>query len=73
MNVKYGSMTSYSKIAEDVKSKTYSRAVARVVANNQLLIIVPCHRVVRKDGNIGGFRLGEENKRYLLNLEKKFA
>lgn len=73
MNVKYGSMTSYSKIAEDVKSKTYARAVARVVANNQLLIIVPCHRVVRKDGNIGGFRLGEENKRYLLNLEKKFA
>ena len=73
MNVKYGSMTSYSKLAGDVKDKTYARAVARVVANNQLLIIVPCHRVVRKDSNIGGFRLGEENKRYLLKLEKKFA
>lgn len=73
MDVAYGNLTSYSELAENVKSKTYSRAVARVVANNQLLIIVPCHRVVRKDGNIGGFRLGEENKRYLLNLEKKFA
>lgn len=73
MNVKYGNLTSYSKLAGDVKNKTYARAVARVVANNQLLIIVPCHRVVRKDGNIGGFRLGEENKRYLLKLEKKFA
>lgn len=73
MDVNYGNLTSYSELAENVKSKTYRRAVARVVANNQLLIIVPCHRVIRKDGHIGGFRLGEESKRYLLNLEKKFA
>lgn len=73
MDVDYGNLISYSKLAENIKSKTYARAVARVVANNQLLIIVPCHRVVRKDGYIGGFRLGEESKRYLLNLEKKFA
>ncbi|MFX0070265.1 MAG: methylated-DNA--[protein]-cysteine S-methyltransferase [Candidatus Hermodarchaeota archaeon] len=52
--VKYGTTTSYSEIAEYIGSKAY-RAVGNVMRCNPLPLIIPCHRVLKKDGDLGGF------------------
>lgn len=68
--IPYGSMVSYSQVAESIGCKSI-RAAATAVGQNPVPIIVPCHRVVRKDGTIGEFSLvGPELKTYLLKLEK---
>lgn len=69
-NVPYGSLTSYSALARSLGlDARHSRAVARAVAANPLTIIVPCHRVVRADNSVGGYRGGVEAKRFLISLE----
>ena len=46
-----------------------ARAVGRAIASNTLAVLIPCHRVVRKDGTLGGYRWGEQRKRALLEKE----
>lgn len=74
--IPYGSVTFYSAIAQKVarkegKEKTSSQAVGNALDKNPLLLFIPCHRVVRKDGSLGGFALGEETKEKLLALESQ--
>ena len=64
-----GTTASYSEIADRVGSPTAARAVARACAANPLAVAVPCHRVVRNDGKLGGYRWGVERKRALLARE----
>ena len=65
-----GATRSYGEIARDLGRPTAARAVARACATNQLAVVIPCHRVVREDGGLGGYRWGIERKRELLEAEK---
>ena len=64
-----GTTASYSEIADRVGSPKAARAVARACAANPLAVAVPCHRVVRNDGKLGGYRWGVQRKRALLARE----
>ena len=67
--IKFGRVKSYKQIAKILKNKYAYRAVANANARNPLPIIIPCHRVIRSSGDIGGYRGGIINKKYLLSLE----
>ncbi|MBI4528242.1 MAG: methylated-DNA--[protein]-cysteine S-methyltransferase [Deltaproteobacteria bacterium] len=68
--IPYGEVKSYRWIAEQLGKPKATRAVGNALARNPVPIIIPCHRVVRSDGTIGGFALGSRWKRRLLRLEK---
>ena len=65
-----GSTMSYAGIAERIGQPRAVRAVAQACAANELAVAIPCHRVVRKDGEISGYRWGVERKSALLDREK---
>lgn len=64
-----GQTVSYTELAERIGAPKAVRAVARACAANQLAVAIPCHRVVRRDGDISGYRWGVERKRELLRRE----
>lgn len=68
-----GQTRSYSEVAQSLGSPRAARAVARACASNRLAIMVPCHRVVREDGSLGGYRWGLARKRRLLARESEVA
>ena len=68
--IPYGEVRSYRWIANKLGHPNAARAVGNALAKNPVPIIIPCHRVVRSDGSIGGFALGGRWKKRLLNLEK---
>lgn len=68
---RYGSTISYGDIAIAIGSPRAYRAVGNALNKNPILIVIPCHRVVKSDGKIGGFREGLKNKNFLLELERK--
>lgn len=65
-----GSTVSYSEMAQRIGSPRAIRAVAQACAANAIAVAIPCHRVVRNDGNLSGYRWGVERKRRLLEREK---
>ncbi len=65
-----GSTVSYAELAARVGNPRGARAVAQACASNRLAVAVPCHRVVRGDGELGGYRWGLERKRALLEREE---
>jgi AraC family transcriptional regulator of adaptative response/methylated-DNA-[protein]-cysteine methyltransferase len=65
-----GKTASYSEIAAALGQPAAVRAVAQACAANKLALIVPCHRVIRRDGDLGGYRWGLERKRALLARER---
>src|SRR6202167_5872386 len=65
-----GETRSYSAVAEKIGMPKASRAVARACATNPVAIAIPCHRVVRQDGELGGYRWGIARKEQLLAMEK---
>jgi AraC family transcriptional regulator of adaptative response/methylated-DNA-[protein]-cysteine methyltransferase len=69
--VPYGETRSYGEIAAAIGKPRAVRAVASACARNRAAIVVPCHRVVRNDGAIGGYRWGASRKRALLTRERK--
>lgn len=66
-----GSRVSYSEIAERIGQPNSVRAVAQACGANTLAVAIPCHRVVRTDGSLSGYRWGVERKGQLLQREKK--
>ncbi len=66
-----GKTVSYSQIARRIKAPNSVRAVAQACAANPLAVAIPCHRVVRNDGTLSGYRWGVERKRALLEREAK--
>ncbi len=64
-----GETASYAEIARRIGQPTASRAVARACADNKLAVAIPCHRVVRSDGGLSGYRWGVARKRALLKRE----
>ena len=69
----YGHTASYTAVAQLAGSPRAVRAVGTACATNPLPVVVPCHRVVRADGSMGGYRGGPEAKRALLTLEEAAA
>ncbi|TBX80526.1 methylated-DNA--[protein]-cysteine S-methyltransferase [Bacillus mycoides] len=67
--IPYGKTYSYSEIAERIQNPKAVRAVGAAIGANPLLITIPCHRVIGKDGKLTGFRGGLEMKNELLKLE----
>ena len=67
--IPYGEMRSYAWLAERMGHPRAARAVGKSLALNPLPILIPCHRVVRKNGKLGGFSGGLELKRRLLEVE----
>src|SRR5712691_4603438 len=66
-----GSTASYTEIAERIGAPKAVRAVARACASNAIAVAIPCHRVVRTDGALSGYRWGVERKRALLEREAR--
>jgi AraC family transcriptional regulator of adaptative response/methylated-DNA-[protein]-cysteine methyltransferase len=69
--IPYGNTRSYSQVAQAIGQPTAVRAVAHACATNPVALVVPCHRVVREDGSLGGYRWGLERKRSLLTQEAR--
>jgi len=67
-NLDRGQITTYSEIGSRMGSKAY-RAIGNILRNNPLPLIIPCHRVIKKNGDIGGF-MGETNKSWQQNLKR---
>lgn len=70
-SINYGDTRSYSQVAEMLGQLQAVRAVARACATNPVALVVPCHRVLRSDGSLGGFRWGLERKQALLAQERQ--
>lgn len=68
--IPYGETKSYSDIAHHIQKPSAVRAVGTAIGKNPILITVPCHRVVGKDGSLTGFRGGLDMKKQLLDLER---
>lgn len=68
-----GETISYGELARRIGRPTASRAVARACATNPVAVVTPCHRVVRGNGELGGYRWGIERKRRLLEAERENA
>jgi AraC family transcriptional regulator of adaptative response/methylated-DNA-[protein]-cysteine methyltransferase len=66
-----GQTRTYREVAEALGQPTAARAVARACATNPVSVIVPCHRVIRGDGGLGGYRWGLQRKKSLLEKERK--
>ena len=68
--IPYGKTKSYQEIAETIGNPNAQRAIGSACNKNPILLIIPCHRVISKSGNLKGFSCGLKNKEYLQELEK---
>ncbi|GMB08767.1 methylated-DNA-[protein]-cysteine S-methyltransferase [Thermolongibacillus altinsuensis] len=70
LEIPYGEVISYGEIAKSINHPKAVRAVGNAVGQNPISIIVPCHRVVRAGGKLGGYAWGTQRKEWLLRHEK---
>lgn len=68
-DVPYGGVTTYGALATTIGRAGAARAVGNALGSNPLVIVLPCHRVLRVGGNLGGYTTGVDKKRFLLDLE----
>lgn len=73
LTIPYGETVTYSQLAERAGAPRAARAAGTACAKNPLVIVVPCHRVVRAGGAIGQYDGGAEMKRFLLQMEADYA
>jgi AraC family transcriptional regulator of adaptative response/methylated-DNA-[protein]-cysteine methyltransferase len=71
LQVPYGQLISYESLAQQAGYPQAVRAVASAVARNPVAYLVPCHRIVRKNGDIGNYRWGKETKEAIIKWENK--
>ena len=71
LSIREGDVLSYSELAEKINKPKAARAVASACAKNRIGVLIPCHRILRGDGSLGGYRWGLERKRVLLDTERK--
>jgi O-6-methylguanine DNA methyltransferase len=70
MDVPYGKVASYKDLSSMAGYPNAWRAAGTAIGHNPVMLIVPCHRIIRSDGRIGRYGGGEEIKEFLLNLEQ---
>ncbi len=71
--IPFGKTRTYAWVAEKTGCPAASRAVGNALNKNPFPIIVPCHRVVHSDGSLGGYALGKDLKKKLLEIEHAFG
>jgi methylated-DNA-[protein]-cysteine S-methyltransferase len=71
--IPYGSTLTYTEVAGRAGSPRGSRAAGNALGSNPIPIVIPCHRVLRRGGSVGGYGGGPERKRWLLELEGALA
>jgi methylated-DNA-[protein]-cysteine S-methyltransferase len=71
--IPYGQTTTYGELAREIGNSVLAKDVGQAVGRNPLSVIVPCHRVVGKDGRLTGYAGGLARKRFLLDLEQQTA
>jgi O-6-methylguanine DNA methyltransferase len=71
-SIEFGATASYSEVARLANAGNAWRAAATAVAQNHIMVIIPCHRVIRSNGKIGNYSSGIKKKHWLLNHEKNF-
>lgn len=71
MRIPAGETRSYAELADSLGMPRGARAVARACASNRVAVLVPCHRVIRGDGSLGGYRWGLPRKQALLDSERR--
>jgi methylated-DNA-[protein]-cysteine S-methyltransferase len=69
LKIPAGRVSTYGDLAKALGNPSYSRLIGRILGNNPNPIKVPCHRVVKSDGKLGGYRYGTDKKRDLLEKE----
>jgi len=69
LSIPYGTTMSYNEVAERIGNPLAYRAVANACGSNRVPLVIPCHRVIRKNGDLGGYRWGIERKKKLLKME----
>ena len=72
-DIQPGTTVSYGEIARQIGNPKAARAVAGACASNNIAVAIPCHRVVRSNGEMGGYRWGVERKRVLLERETNIS
>jgi AraC family transcriptional regulator of adaptative response/methylated-DNA-[protein]-cysteine methyltransferase len=70
MKVPVGQTRSYAELASALGAPNAARAVASACAHNRIAVVVPCHRIIRGDGSLGGYRWGLPIKQALLERER---
>jgi AraC family transcriptional regulator of adaptative response/methylated-DNA-[protein]-cysteine methyltransferase len=73
LDIPYGQTMSYQDLARSVGHPAAVRAVGRANGMNRIAILIPCHRIVNKNGDLGGYGGGLRRKQFLLNLEQASA
>lgn len=71
LRIPYGKTKSYQEIANAIGNPNSQRAVGAACNRNPILLIIPCHRVILKNGNVGGFVYGNQIKQKLLEIESR--
>jgi AraC family transcriptional regulator of adaptative response/methylated-DNA-[protein]-cysteine methyltransferase len=69
-SIPYGEVQSYGEVAAGIGNPNATRAVARACAANRIALVIPCHRVIRGTGELGGYRWGLARKRTLIDRER---
>ena len=71
--IDFGEVSTYQKVATSLGIPSAVRAVASALSKNPIAYLIPCHRIIRADGKIGGYRWTSSLKRMLLNYEKGYG
>ena len=69
LTIPFGEMTTYQRLAEQIGRPTAARAVGSAIGKNSIGYLIPCHRVIRESGELGGYRWGAERKTAILGWE----
>lgn len=70
LSIPLGQVRTYKWVAQKTGNPGATRAIGQILKHNPYPLFIPCHRVVRSDGKIGGYVFGQKNKRELLKLER---
>jgi AraC family transcriptional regulator, regulatory protein of adaptative response / methylated-DNA-[protein]-cysteine methyltransferase len=73
LNIPFGGLTTYQNIAETIDRPNAVRAVGNAIGNNPIAYLIPCHRVIRKSGELGGYRWGLKRKAAILAWEGSYG
>lgn len=71
LSIPWGQVRSYKWVARKIGNPKASRAIGQILRHNPHPLIIPCHRVICSNGNLGGYIFGRKMKKELLDLEKK--